>query len=397
MIDWKEPKINFASIGNRVEISPEALGLSLLVKNILAADDGKISKFAQEGYSDKAFDQLIQKLNALGGREVYENNFSSGEDHLFVWKNAIVEVSSSKTKLVTINCLSANKEVTDACKEVATLFSAPTKRGYVFAITRASNGLHLTRIGYAGTAVEKNNYSVDVVNDYDYIIEDLKAPDPAGRIVILDGPPGTGKTYLIRGILMDVPNAMFVIVPPNMVSSMGGPELLPLLLKTREDYGKRGPTILILEDADQCLAPRHETDISSISTILNLGDGIFGSLFDIRIIATTNAKATDLDRAIVRKGRLSKRINIGFLPYKDANVILKRIVKDDSKNLPAPESADTSVGFSRGPAQQDKQKFSLADIYNYARECGWKPTPSQEAAPTVDVPGYFEDDEDYIG
>jgi SpoVK/Ycf46/Vps4 family AAA+-type ATPase len=160
---------------------------------------------------------------------------------------------------------------------------------------------------------------------------------------------------------------MFVIVPPNMIASMGGPELLPLLLKTKEDYGKKGPIVLILEDADQCLAPRHETDPSSISTILNLGDGIFGSLFDMRIIATTNAKAKEIDTAIVRDMRLSKRITVDHLPYELADKIYKRLLKDDKKDFPIPVVEENGMKPREG-----KKKFSLATVYKTARLAGWK-------------------------
>ena len=181
------------------------------------------------------------------------------------------------------------------------------------------------------------------------------------------------NTYMVRGVLMDVPKAMFVIVPPTMVSSIGGPELLPLLLRTKEDYGKKGPVILILEDADDCLAPRGSDNMSQISSLLNLGDGIFGSLFDIRILATTNAKAKDIDRAITRDMRLSKRMSIQPLPYKDANVIYKRILKDDTKDLPIP-----LVERNMLKPMNEKTTFSLAEIYKAARNSGWKPTVAEE-------------------
>jgi len=372
MINWKDLDVN---IGFRFEVAPEAVGLPPLLKKVLEDKDlGPVSHSYREGYSEKAFDLALKRIADLKGRRVYENFTAAGDNYLFAWDDAFVQlVYAKQSKLLILNVLSCNETVSAVCKEIAALFEEPAKKGYVFAITKNAHGLALTRIGYAGCAVEKNNYPENVVKDYDYVIEDLHSKDPTGRIIILDGPPGTGKTYLIRGILMDAPKAMFVIVPPNMIASIGGPELLPLLLRTREDYGKKGPTVLVLEDADQCLAPRESDNISAISSILNLGDGIFGSLFDVRILATTNAKAKDLDRAITRDMRLSKRISILPVIYDEANRIYKRIVKDDRKELPKPiaERAD----FMK-PSSGEKKTFTLAEIYKLARDSGWKPEKS---------------------
>lgn len=388
MIDWEKLKMNYNAIGRRSEISPEAIGLAPLIKSIIEKnEEGCVSHFYAEGYSDKAFEVLSKKIEDLKGRKIYERIIRSMRDHLYIWNDAFVQISTS-SKMMTINAISTNDAITAACKEVATMFTATAKKGYVFAITRGSSGLQLTRIGYAGSSLEKNNYTDDVCRDYDYVVEDLQSPDPSGRIIILDGPPGCGKTFMIRGILMDAAKAMFVIVPPNMIASIGGPELIPLLLRTKEDYGKKGPIVLILEDADQCLAPRESDNISAISSILNLGDGIFGSLFDVRIIATTNAKAKDLDRAITRDMRLSKRMSLLPFNYNNADKIYKRIFNDKTKELPKPAPVERDM---MKPANE-KNSFTLAEIYKLARDNGWRPAKSNTEEPTNLVRPSFEED-----
>ena len=383
-INWKDVKIEYSLIGQRFEVSPESIGFAPLLKSVLERGEGCVSHFYQEGYTDTAFSEMIPKIDELKGRKVYENVAASGGDYLYVWDDAFVDVSYSKSKLMTINSISANPAITALCKETAAKFSTATKKGYVFAITRNHGGnLQLSRIGYAGSPIEKSNYSDDVCRDYDFIIDDLHSEDPNGRIVILDGVPGIGKSHMIRGILMDAPKAMFVIVPPNMVSSIGGPELIPLLLRTKEDYGKKGPIVLVLEDADQCLAPRQADNISSISSILNLGDGILGSIFDVRILATTNAKAKEIDPAIMRAMRLSKRISIQPATYEQANKIYKRILKDDTKELPKPAAEEK---FSMKPVN-NKKDFTLAEIYKAAREDGWKPPSKTETTPEEELRG----------
>jgi hypothetical protein len=394
MIDWD--KFKFGGLGFRLEISPETIGTGPIFKQVLSSKDSCVYKIYKEGYSETSFEDITKQLVALNGRKVYESIASGASDNLYVWEtgqqlSAVLEVSLSRSKLLNVRAISIVPELTEYLKNIGKIFTSPSKKGYVFAITRNAHGLALTRIGYAGTKFERGNYTEEVVKDYDYIIEDLKSKDPSGRVIILDGPTGSGKTYLTRSILADITSAMFVIVPPNMVSAMGGPELLPLLLKTKEDYGKKGPIVLILEDADQCLAPRHETDIASISTILNLGDGIFGSLFDMRIIATTNAKAKDIDTAIVRDMRLSKRITIDYMNYDLANKIYQRLLKDETKAFPKPPVEENRMRPNRGV-----DKFSLATVYKNARNAGWKPeildTQTDTSAEKGYSRGYFLED-----
>ena len=169
----------------------------------------------------------------------------------------------------------------------------------------------------------------------------------------------TGKTHIIRSLLLNVPGAMFVLVPPDMVSSLSGPELLPLLLTQKQSLALNGPIILLLEDADKCLVTRQSDNINSIQSLLNLGDGILGSLLDLRIIATTNAKKIEIEPAILRPGRLSKRVEVNALDAATACKIYEHLLPESESNLD-----------SKFPSFA---KFSLAHIYSVAREDGWIP------------------------
>ena len=90
-------------------------------------------------------------------------------------------------------------------------------------------------------------------------------------------------------------------------------------------------------------------NMNSISSLLNLGAGIFGDLFDVRVIATTNAKKIEMDPAITRNGRCCRYIETGPLPKEQAERILNRI-SDGKKMLTGA-----------------KKEYMLADIYHAAR------------------------------
>ena len=172
----------------------------------------------------------------------------------------------------------------------------------------------------------------------------------------MEGEPGTGKTHLVRAMLTEVKDAMFVLVSPDMVSSLSGPELLPLLLAHRSN--QTGPIILILEDADKCLVTRAGDNINSIQSLLNLGDGILGSLLDLRIIATTNAKKLEMEPAIMRPGRLCKRLEVGPLEKSTACNVFNNLLPD----APLPTKLTNA-----------SKKMTLAEVYSVARDNGWRP------------------------
>lgn len=388
MIDFKN--LQYTEVGRRMEMSIDATFFSPLVKAVIESGKGKLTKFFAEGYSTKTIDELVKVFIDLKGRELYDNTDKTSAEHIFVWPDAVVEVYSHfAVKTVGIQVISLNDEITKVCKEIGATFEKTSKKGYVFAITKGANGaLQMTRMGFAGVPLEKGNYSAQTIADYEVIVDDFKSKTPSGRLAILDGPPGTGKSFMVKAMLLDIPNAIFVVVPSNMVSSIGGPELIPLLLKTKQTQANSGPTCLILEDADQCLAPRASDNISSISSILQLGDGLFGSLFDVRIIATTNAQAKEIDRAITRDGRLTKRISIGPVQYDDANRIFQRLIEKDTM-LPKPEST------GGGMRPQVEVKFTLAEIYKAARGAGWKPKVIESVGETVEAPYRYAPEYDF--
>lgn len=233
------------------------------------------------------------------------------------------------------------------------------KEGFVYALVKGQFGYSLTRLGAAGTPVERGNYDPKVLADYDHVVADLKAESPCGRLTVMAGEPGTGKTYLVRSLLAEVPKSAFVIVPPHLVRELGSPELLPALAGARHG-GMDGPMTLIIEDADKVLVNRDAGDMAAISSLLNLGDGIMGSVLDVRIIATTNAGTLELDSATQRKGRLCRRIEVGSLEPGQCEDIVKRLIP----------------GSSRRP----KGRVTLAEVYGQARDLGWTPPPKVKPA-----------------
>jgi hypothetical protein len=367
---WKDWA--FQPLGDQqVEITAKSIGLLPLVQDLLTRASGHVTEYHQDGAIkevDNSDDSELKvqptgtrmhdHMVALGGRLIYKYIHDSGDNATYMWPNGVVEMSVNGN-YVEVTALSQDEEF---CRELKKFFDDQwvphEKTGHIYAIVRYGMNLNLSSIGNAGIPLEAGNYTKTVMSDYRFVIDDLKSETPSGRITIMRGPAGTGKTHLIRAMLLEVPDAMFVLISPEVVTDLSGPELLPLLMQYR-DRSTTGPIVLVLEDADHCLVKREANNMNLIQGLLNLGDGILGSLLDIRIVATTNADELNLDKAITRAGRLSKMLDVNELDFETAAGIFTRLLP----NVPLPKKLQD---------QHNPFKMTLAEVYSLARQYGWK-------------------------
>jgi hypothetical protein len=267
---------------------------------------------------------------------------------------------------VAVNCAVLEESVRDQIRvwireELKPIGSG---RGSLYVMVKSMHGLALEAAGNIPGKIERENYKTKTVTEIDHAMSCLGSRDPCGRLVLLDGPPGTGKTYFIRGLVSEI-NAMFVLISPMLVSELSGPAVAPVLISRSENWeegSKNFPIILIMEDADHALVHRERGDLSRLSEILNMGDGLLGNLIDIRIIATTNAGRKGLDPAVTRAGRMCSHIEFPALNKEHANAVYHRLVGREAKI---------------------KEEMTLGDIYRLARNDGWKPK-------AVNIPGRYE-------
>lgn len=315
---------------------------------------------------------LRSKLEQLGGRVVCERIASPlGRSRaglvLIVWPDGACDLQfDDDAAIVSVSCVCADRalvqQIAAVVREHLTLRS---RSGRAYVLTRGRGGPELTQLGVAAIPLERANYEPQVLEALDHVVADLASPTPCGRLTIIEGVPGSGKTFAMRGILAaQRGDAMFVVVPPDLVHELAKPELVTALLRQKhEDFDGEGvgPIVLVLEDADECLAPRMADNIGSVATMLAFGDGIIGSVIDVRILATTNRKRLEMDSALLRPGRLCRQISIGPVSPEHARVVFTRL-----------------TGREPGGVRLDRAA-TIAEVYAAARDAGWQPTP--EAPP----------------
>lgn len=187
----------------------------------------------------------------------------------------------------------------------------------------ATGGLETVSIGKIPIgSFRLQNYPEQVTSAFDSVVSDMESETPAGRLTLLAGPPGTGKSHFVRGIIQKA-KATFMLMNVATIGSLNSPSTISYLSEMRKKDKRNGPIVFLIEDADQVLVRRENGNISGIAELLNFSDGIAGELLDIRILATTNAKQIDMDHAILRPGRMSQVVQFPLLTSAHAGEILK--------------------------------------------------------------------------
>lgn len=302
-------------------------------------------------FSSREFTALYSSVSAVSGTERVSTAYVFDKGALYV----NTPPGNVKTPYITFQLASSDHALVEqfarVLRENVTDPVRPPPAGQVFMLSQTQHGIQLLPIGLGGMPVVSDNYSEDVMSRFTTARTDLESKTPSGRLIMLDGPPGTGKTYLVRGFMHHVPKAKFIIVPPHLVQSLADPTLVTTFIHQAMS-DKNRTLVLVLEDADQCLSARKADNMSSISAVLNLSDGIIGGLFDIRILATTNTPIQEWDPAILRPGRLSASIKIGKLSLAQSRKIFARVFG--------------SGGSDRASVVTDE--MTLAEIYHLVRK-----------------------------
>jgi hypothetical protein len=332
--------------------------------------------FASAPYakSPESCQKLVDFMCSLpGARRVNRTFFLDGDTtEYFVWDNGVMsfvfehaddQLNFSFATLEESEMVGL-AEVVDEWFETRKLENS----GRVYVLVSTPGGVEAHSLGYAAHPISMENYDPKIHPQIQNVIRDLNSSVPSGRLALFEGPPGSGKTFLIRGLVSEVKKATFIFIPPAMIPSLGDPSLVGTLTNLSSNNGGGGPVILICEDADSILTKRAADNMSAVSSLLNLTSGLMGDLLDIRVVATTNAKKTEIDEALVRSGRLSEYVQVQRLSDDYAYELLTKLLTSQNIEVPARETL-TNEHWKK--SHRDEKGSSLANVYALARSLGW--------------------------
>lgn len=176
----------------------------------------------------------------------------------------------------------------------------------------------------------KENYNDDL--PYDQIINILNKE--ASSLMLFYGEPGTGKSTLIKKFISEMPDKEFIFMDGTLLANIQQDKLMAFFMENQK-------AIFIFEDCEKILLTREKDYNPTMSILLNLTDGIISDVLNIKIICTFNTSLNNIDKALLRKGRLSLKYEFKKLDKEKVNKIL---------NI------------------ETNKEMSLADIYHYLDE-----------------------------
>lgn len=174
----------------------------------------------------------------------------------------------------------------------------------------------------------KLNYNDDFMPIHKKIISRLNTQNDKG-LVLLHGSPGTGKTHYIRYLTSLIKKRM-IYIPPDYADKISSPHFLPLMISNPN-------SVLIIEDAESIVEARDETGRSAaVSGLLNVADGLLSDCLNLQIICTFNTHISNIDKALLRKGRLIANYEFKPLEVEKANKLSKTIGSNQTYTEPIP-------------------------------------------------------------
>lgn len=254
-------------------------------------------------------------------------------------------------------------------------------RQFYVAPEEEKNNLFLVAQDMSGFKL--NKWHIKEVKDFDFnlqynddfpvanaTIKDFIEEDGKSGLLILWGEKGTGKTTYIRHLISSYSNKKFVFIPSNLITMLGDPSFGNFLLSLQN-------SIIILEDCEAVIRSRKSnSSASAVSLLLNMGDGLMSDDLGIKFICTFNEEVTNIDEALMRKGRLACMYEFKKLKSNKVKelvpVVVNNKIKDYQDKIDA--AGDDTDKVARLNEKIEKlnevlsydnfKDMTLADIYN---------------------------------
>lgn len=213
------------------------------------------------------------------------------------------------------------------------------KEPNVYLVTKGTYGFEKNEFKLNTKPID-GNYNDDF--PYDKIQNIIKKEGESG-LILLSSVPGAGKTYFIRHLVETNPETQFLYLDSSIFNYINDSSFINFLLRNKD-------SVVILEDCESILKSRESDYNNLLSTLLNISDGLLGDSLNLKFICTFNTNLNNIDKALLRKGRLKLKYELKELTKEKVEKIFEKLGIDKSLAKP----------------------MTLADAYNFEDEVGVK-------------------------
>ena len=223
-------------------------------------------------------------------------------DFIKVYDDGLLYISTTYNGLLVAYC--GNGDI-----EVAKEFLMSHTRKYEKDLEDSKIHYRLVRtsnFGFTTMDMIMDDMEVDTEKNYndDFDYEKLKnlQLQESASLTLLHGSPGTGKTTILKKLIKDIGKEKSVYyMDCNALSSFSDGAFMDFIVDSLKD------NVIILEDCEKALMDRNNSNNPIITTLLNMTDGFLASSLKTHFICTFNCPLSKIDKALLRKGRLSFR------------------------------------------------------------------------------------------
>ncbi len=299
----------------------------------------------------KSIDEFLQThgLTSLRMGEISFHDDEEELDHYSVYKQSVV-LYSDKTRYVGVEILGTAKLLSvtligndQAINDKLTAHIISTKKKYktaeetrkdktFYTISSSQRGFELEDLNINTEHAEEiilDNYNDDFAAAHDVVMNSIDS-DKKG-LILLHGIPGSGKTSYIKHLITGESKRKIVYIPTHLTSAISSPSFISFVKSELSN------SVLVIEDAEQVLLSRENSESykEAVSNILNMTDGILADALNILIICTFNTEMENIDKALLRKGRLLLSYRFGALNKTKTNALCQKLYgKSVDKAMP---------------------------------------------------------------
>lgn len=306
--------------------------------------------------------RYIDDEDELDGYSVYRQNAV-----LYASKNANGHIGLEilgTPKIMSITLIGDDQELIDAISK----FISETKAKYktcteerkdktFYTIASSQRGFELEDLNIKSEHLEEvihDNYNDDFIR-VDEVVSEAITENKKG-LILLHGIPGSGKTSYIKHLITGDSKRKIVYIPTHLASAIASPNFISFVKTELSDC------VLVIEDAESVLLSRESGDShkEAVANILNMTDGILADALNILIICTFNTDMENLDKALLRKGRLLLQYEFRKLTKEKTNALCMKLYgKKVDESLPLSEIYGLEYDLIK-PEEPKKIKMGFA-------------------------------------